>query len=61
MLTDKAPLIARYSSGKMLGLLLGQLYEGPNSLWAPLVTIIVQLMYCLMVYCVVALQACIPH
>jgi hypothetical protein len=31
----------------MLGLLLGQLYVGPNSLWAPFVTVIVQCMYCL--------------
>jgi hypothetical protein len=39
----------------MLGLLLGQLYVGPNSLWAPIVTVIVQLMYCLVLRCVVAL------
>ena len=53
-LTDKASLIARCSSGKisLLGaekkaLLLGQLYVGPNSLWAPFVVVIVQLLYCL--------------
>jgi hypothetical protein len=43
-LPDKAPLIARCSSGKVLGLLLGQLYVG---LWASFVTVIVQLIYCL--------------
>ena len=46
-LPEKAPLIARCSSGKVLGLLLGQLYVGPNSLWAPFVIVVVQLMYCL--------------
>ena len=46
-LPDKAPLIARCSSGKMLGLLLREHYVGPNSLWAQFVTVIVQLMYCL--------------
>ena len=44
-LPDKAPLIARCSSGKVLGQLLGQHYVGPNSLWAPFVTVIVQLMF----------------
>ena len=38
------------SIGKVLILLLGQLYVGPNSLWAPFVTVIVQLMYCLVLY-----------
>ena len=32
-------------------LLLGQLYVGPNSLWAPFVTVIVQSMYCLVLCC----------
>jgi hypothetical protein len=32
-LPDKAPLIARSNSGKVLGLLLGQLYVGRNSLF----------------------------
>ena len=45
-LPDKAPLIARCSSDKLLGLLLGQLYVGTNSLWAPFVTFIVQFVYC---------------
>ena len=53
--------MARCSSGKMLGLLLGQLYVGHNSLWAPFVTVIVQLMYCLVLCSVVALLASIPH
>ena len=44
---DKALLIARCSRGRVLGLLLGQLYVGPNILWAPFVTVIVQLLYCL--------------
>ena len=63
-LPDKAPLIARCSGGKdslhgaeKKTLLLGQFYVGPSSLWAPFVTIIVQLMYCL-VLCM-ALLACI--
>ena len=49
---DKAPLIARCGSGKVLlhgaekkVMLLGQLYVGPNSLWAQFVIIIVQFMY----------------
>ena len=53
--TDKAPLIARCSDGKdslhgaeKKALLLGQLYVGPNSLWAQFVTVKVQLMYGLM-------------
>ena len=33
--------------------LAAQLYVGPNSLWAPFVTVIVQLMYCLVLCCVV--------
>jgi hypothetical protein len=37
-------------SVKVLGLLLRQIYVGPNSLWAPFVTVIVQLLYCLMLY-----------
>ena len=41
-LPDKALLIARCSNGKVLG----QLYVGPNSLWATFVTVIVKLMYC---------------
>jgi hypothetical protein len=49
-LLDKALLIARCSSGKVLG----YLYVGPNSLWALFATIIVQ-MYCLVLCCVVAL------
>ena len=61
LLPDKALLIIRCSSGKMLGLLFGQLYVGPNGLWAPFVTVIVQLMYCSVLFCVVALQTCIPH
>ena len=36
-------------------LLLGQLYVDPKSLWAPFVKVIVQLMYCLVLCCVVAL------
>ena len=47
-LTDKAPLIARCSGGKdslhcaeKKALLLGQLYVGPNSLWALLIAVIV--------------------
>ena len=44
-LPDKAPLIPRCSSGKMFVPLFGQLYVGPNSLWALFVTVIVQLMY----------------
>ena len=32
-------------------LVLGQLYVGPNSLWAPFDTVIVQLMYCLVLCC----------
>ena len=43
----------------MKALLLGQLYVGPNSLWEPLVAVIVQLMDCLVLCCVVALLACI--
>ena len=39
--------MAMCSSGKVLGLLLGQHYVGPNSLWTPFVIAIVQLMYCL--------------
>jgi hypothetical protein len=31
-------------------LLLGQLYVGPNILWAPFVTVIVKLMYCLVLW-----------
>ena len=64
--TDKAPLIARCSSGKdslhgaeKKGLLLGQLYLVPNSLWEPFVTVKVQLMYFLVLCCVKALLACI--
>ena len=34
---------------------------GPNSLWAPLVTVIVQFMYCLVLLCVVALLPCITN
>jgi hypothetical protein len=56
-LPDKAPLIARCSSDNDLrncaekkALLLGQLYAGSNSLWAPFVTIIVQFVYCLVLY-----------
>ena len=67
LLPDKALLIARCSSGKDLlhgaekkAMLLGQLYVGPNSLWAPFVTVIVQWMYCLVLCCGVALLACIP-
>ena len=59
-LPDESPLIARCSSGKMLGLLLGQLYVGHNNLWARFVTVIVQFMYCLALCCVVALLACTP-
>jgi hypothetical protein len=44
---------------EMKALLLGQLYVGPNSLWEPLVAIIVQLMYYLVLCCFVALLACI--
>jgi hypothetical protein len=47
-LPDKASLIVKCNSGKdslycagKKALLLGQFYVGPNSLWAPLVTIIV--------------------
>ena len=40
-----------------IALLLGQLYVDPNSLWAPFVKVIVQLMYCLVLCCVVALLA----
>ena len=50
-LPDKAPLIARCSNGKdslhgaeKKAKLSGQLYIGPNSLWAQFVTVIVQLM-----------------
>jgi hypothetical protein len=50
-LPNKAPLIARSSSGKVWGLLLGQLYVGPNSLRAPFITVLVQLMYCLVMCC----------
>ena len=54
-----------YSSGKVLGLLLGKLYVGPNSLWAPFVTVIVQLMYCLVLCCCFAGMHpaffCLPH
>jgi hypothetical protein len=46
-LPDMVPVITRCSSGKVLGLLLEQLYVGPNGLWAPFVTVIVQFMYCL--------------
>ena len=56
--------LARCSAGKDLlhgaekkALLLGQLNIGPNSLWVPFVTIKLQLMYCLVLCCVVAL----PH
>ena len=49
------------SNGKMLGLLLGQVYVGPNSLWAPFVAIIVQLMYCLVLCCVGALLRASPQ
>ena len=66
LLPDKAPLIARCSSGKdslhgaeKKALLLVKLYGGPNNFWAPFVTIIVQLMYSLVLCCVVALLACI--
>ena len=55
---NKAPLIARYRSGKVLIMLLGQGYVGPNRLWAAFVTIIVQFMQCLVLCCVVALLAC---
>ena len=55
---DKALLIARCSDGKdslhgveRIALLLGQLYVGPNSLWALFVTVIVQSMYCLVLCC----------
>jgi hypothetical protein len=58
LLPDKALLIAKCSSGKdsPLGvekksLLLGQLYVGPNSLWAPFVTVIVQFMCCSVLCC----------
>ena len=34
------------------GLLLGQLYVGPNSMWAKFVTVVVQCMYCLVLCCV---------
>jgi hypothetical protein len=54
-------LIARCSSGKdslhgveKRALLLGQLYVGPNSLWAPFLTVIVQLMNCLVLCCAFA-------
>ena len=57
MLPDKAPLIARYRVGKnslhgaeKKALLLGQLYVDPESLWESYVTVVVQLMYCL-VFC----------
>ena len=56
LLPDKASLIARCSSGKdsfhgaEKKALLGQLYVGPNSLWATFVTVIVQLMYCLVLW-----------
>ena len=53
MLPDKALLISRCSSGKdslhgseNKSLLLEQLYVGPNSLWAPFVTVIVLLVLC---------------
>ena len=56
-LPEKAPLIAKCSSGKdslhgaeKKALLLGQLYVGPNSLWALFVTVIVQFMYCLVLW-----------
>jgi hypothetical protein len=42
-LPDKAPLIVRCSSSKVLG----QLYVCLNSLWALFVTVTVQFMYCL--------------
>lgn len=32
---------------------------GPNNLWAPLVTLILQLIYCLLLCCAVGLLACI--
>jgi hypothetical protein len=54
LLPDKVLLIARCNSGKMLGLPLGHRCNY-NSLWAPFVTGIVQLIDCL-----VALLACIP-
>ena len=66
LLPDKALLIARCSGGKYSlhsgenkALLLGKLYVCPNSLWAPFVTVLVQLMYCLGLGCVLALLACI--
>ena len=43
LLPDRALLTARFS----IGMVLGQIYVGPNSLWAPFVTVIVHLMYCL--------------
>ena len=52
--------LARCSGGKdSQALLLGQHYVGPNSVWALFVTVIVQLMYCLVLCCVAALLACI--
>ena len=61
-------LIARRSGGKdslhgaeKKALLLGQLYVGPNSLCAPLVTVIVQFMYCLVLCCAVALLGFITN
>jgi hypothetical protein len=64
LLPDKSLLIARCSGSKVSlhhtekkALLLGQLYVGPNSLWTPFDNVIVQLMYCLVLYCVVALLA----
>ena len=67
-LQKKASLTARCSGGKdsshgaeKKALLLGQLYVGPNSLWAPFDTVIVQFMYCLVLCCVVVLLACIPQ
>ena len=56
-LNELFPLIARSSSGKdslhgveKKALLLGQLYLGPNSLWAAFVTVILQLMYFLVLW-----------
>ena len=67
-LPDEASLIARCSGGKdslhgveKKALMLGQLYVGPNSLWALFVTVIVQFMYCLVLCCVMALLACIQR
>ena len=63
-LPDKALFIARCKDSlhgaEKKALLLGQIYVVcGHSLWAPFVTVIVQIMYCLVVCCVVALLACI--